>query len=131
MFGSNYEKLFEKPNSFNRPNKNKPPNGNVARKTYSLHKIPQEKTSPKKSRTRHNRTLHFAYAMTNLKIYLSSCVRSLSRATRGHFTVFFTMVIKISITLISPKLSLEKALALSFFNLLHSYNSQQRDPSCS
>ena len=32
------------------------------------------------SRTRHNRTLHFAYAMTTLKIYLSSCARSLLRA---------------------------------------------------
>ena len=35
------------------------------------------------SRTRHNRTHHFAYAMTNLKIYLSSCALSLARNTRS------------------------------------------------
>ena len=42
-------KVIRKPNSFNRPSKKKKnPNGNVARKTYSLHKILQEKTSPEK-----------------------------------------------------------------------------------
>ena len=85
VFGSNYGKLFENQTRLIDQARNKPPNDNVARKTYSLHKILQEKTffQKKFSRTRHNRTLQFAYTMTNLKIYLSSCARSLSRATRG------------------------------------------------
>ena len=84
LFGSNYGKLFENQTRLIGQARNKPPNGNVARKTYSLRKILQEKTFFKNfSRTRHNRTLHSAYAMTNLKIYLSSCARSLSRETRG------------------------------------------------
>ena len=77
-------KLFENQTRLIGQARNKPPNGNVARKTYSLRKILQEKTFfTNFSRTRHNRTLHFGYAMTNLKIYLSSCARPLSRAIRG------------------------------------------------
>ena len=48
-----FRKARRKPNSFNRRSKNKPPNGKVARKTYSLHKILQEKTSPKKCSVAH------------------------------------------------------------------------------
>ena len=63
MFGSNYGKLFENQTRLIDQARNKPPNDNVARKTYSLHKILQEKTffQKKFSRTRHNRTLQFAY----------------------------------------------------------------------
>ena len=78
-------KVLRKPNPFNRPSKRtNPQTVTWLEKLTAYTKSSKKRLLQKKfSRTRHNRTLHFAYAMTNLKIYLSSCARSLSRATRG------------------------------------------------
>ena len=77
-------KALRKPNSFNRSSKTNPQTVTWLEKLTAYTRSSKKRLLQKKfCRTRHNRTLHFAYAMTNLKIYLSSCARALSRATRG------------------------------------------------
>ena len=78
MFGSNYGKLFEKQTRLiGQAKKTNPPNGNVARKSYSLHKKVQFHVIIVR--------FTFACAMTNWKTYLSSRARN----TRS-VTVFLT-----------------------------------------
>ena len=84
MFGSNYGKLFENQTRLIGQAKTNPQTVTWLEKLTAYTKSSKKRLLQEKfSRTRHNRTLHFAYAMTNLKIYLSSRARSLSRAIRG------------------------------------------------
>ena len=64
-------KALRKPNSFNRPSKTNPQTVTWLEKKLTAYTKSSKKRLLQKrfGRTRHNRTLHFAYAMTNLKIY--------------------------------------------------------------
>ena len=73
LFGSNYGKLFENQTRLIGQAKTNPQTVTWLEKLTAYTKSSKKRFLQEKfSRTRHNRTLHFAYAMTNLKIYLCS-----------------------------------------------------------